>query len=1004
MSLTLLLSHPPAPTPVTLTRATTWTTRSRTTITRGTSWNVAVSTGVAASTLVVDDWTEDQALFTGYDTARRLAGAYVDVDALATYPQLRSTRVDYSLTGSSFTVEVVNVPNVSNGSTETHVEFAVDANNALSVGWSNGAVYARLRSAGVNNDTGYLGYDPVSCRFWRVSESGGTLRWEVSSDAISWRTLRAAAAPFPVGTGWLAVRAGNYNAAPTPGTARFRYVNTTGPAGTNRAFALGYATQSSPPTDTEAAEVATLSGAGYRNELWFRNWTWTPSATELNAVTGRGHVNVITWEFFDGVGPTNPTYTYTRLLAGMFDTYIDTVAAALRDWGGVVYLRPFHEMNGDWYPWCVDVNTNTRQQHIDAWRYTWNRFAAVGAVNVRWVWCPNILLANSAPFTTIYPGDPYVDVIAVDGYNFGDGTQYPTVTGTVWTDPKPLFDPTFTEIRGLGSARRWMIAETGSADAGGNKADWIHSLFDLARRTPELDALTWFHLNKERNWRFDSTEAARAAFAVEVAGQRVLVARSSTWRVRSRVTVSRGTTWGARGRVTITRGTTWAARSRVTVSRATTWAARSRVVVSRATTWAGRSRVTLSRGTSWSTRTPVAVTRATTWAARTRVAVTRGTSWTVNATTPTTPVTVTRGTTWGVRTGVLVARTTAWNTRTRVVTTRGTSWGLRQALTAARATSWGTRGRVVTTRSSLWAARARATVSRGVAWTVRGRVVTSQTATWSLRTRATVARGSSWVTRATVTLTRPVSWAVRGRVVPTGNTTTWGTRARVVVARSAVWGFAGKGTTLVAATWNVRGRVTPTRGVSWTVRTRTTVTRGTTWAGRTRVTATRGTSWSTRSRPTVTRAATWGTRTRVVTATGTSWSTSDRTRVTATRATTWRTRTRTTTTTAATWTVRARSDTTRPTTWTVLVPVTTTASTRWAVTTPTTFTRTARWDTYDQRTLTRTATWQVESERPVMVWTNLTGHTGHGSAGTLGSPRATAGVGAGAGRNTWPTG
>ena len=48
---------------------------------------------------------------------------------------------------------------------------------------------------------------------------------------------------------------------------------------------------------------------------------------------------------------------------------------------------------------------------------------------------------------------------------------------------------------------------------GGDKAKWVENMFRAAKRYPRLDALLWFHQNKERDWRATSSDRVAQAFA-----------------------------------------------------------------------------------------------------------------------------------------------------------------------------------------------------------------------------------------------------------------------------------------------------------------------------------------------------------------------------------------------------------------------------------------------------------------------------------------------------------
>ena len=53
-----------------------------------------------------------------------------------------------------------------------------------------------------------------------------------------------------------------------------------------------------------------------------------------------------------------------------------------------IYMRPMHEMNGNWYPWGGTVNGNSPETFKRAWRRMHDIFRREGADNVRWVFTP----------------------------------------------------------------------------------------------------------------------------------------------------------------------------------------------------------------------------------------------------------------------------------------------------------------------------------------------------------------------------------------------------------------------------------------------------------------------------------------------------------------------------------------------------------------------------------------------------------------------------------------
>jgi mannan endo-1,4-beta-mannosidase len=82
-----------------------------------------------------------------------------------------------------------------------------------------------------------------------------------------------------------------------------------------------------------------------------------------------------------------------------------------------VLIRPFHEFNGWWFWWGL---RNPAEIYAQAWRemVTYLREGR-GLHAALWVYSPGA--PSEVGFTRQYPGDPFVDVIAFDRYDNGDG-------------------------------------------------------------------------------------------------------------------------------------------------------------------------------------------------------------------------------------------------------------------------------------------------------------------------------------------------------------------------------------------------------------------------------------------------------------------------------------------------------------------------------------------------------------------------------------------------------
>ena len=245
------------------------------------------------------------------------------------------------------------------------------------------------------------------------------------------------------------------------------------------------------------------------------------SATQptMDALDNAGYQLVLTWCAQDAqvAGNIDPNYNYAAIISGQHDDYISQWAQSAAAWGKVFYLRLFHEMNGNWYPWGLNVNGNTPALAIQAWQHVYNIFQSVGATNVKFMWCPNVrapIWFDPNPLASFYPGDAYVSWLGMDGYNWGlygeQNWDFPWYTFT------QIFQPTYDEMLStVSSARPVMVAETASGPGAGasDKANWITQMQnDVPTLFPNIQAVAWYNTLAGTTWQYDADPLSLQAF------------------------------------------------------------------------------------------------------------------------------------------------------------------------------------------------------------------------------------------------------------------------------------------------------------------------------------------------------------------------------------------------------------------------------------------------------------------------------------------------------------
>ena len=228
---------------------------------------------------------------------------------------------------------------------------------------------------------------------------------------------------------------------------------------------------------------------------WFTSFEDPFEAPPVDRILSQDKMPIITWQ-------ARKT-TLDDVINGNVDDNLRAWAKGVRESDGEVYIRPFPEMNGDWVSWSGDA-----KKFIDAWRYMVDLFEAEGADNVRWVWCPNITdwpRTEENRFENFYPGSDYVDILALDGFNWGTVREW-----SVWRSFEDIFETPYERITSLGDQPLWLT-EIASAEQGGDKALWVKEMLGSSK-FPQVEGIVWFHQRKEADWRINSSNHSLNAF------------------------------------------------------------------------------------------------------------------------------------------------------------------------------------------------------------------------------------------------------------------------------------------------------------------------------------------------------------------------------------------------------------------------------------------------------------------------------------------------------------
>ncbi|WNV85140.1 cellulose binding domain-containing protein [Umezawaea sp. Da 62-37] len=273
------------------------------------------------------------------------------------------------------------------------------------------------------------------------------------------------------------------------------------------------------PTEIPSGTVSRY-GVTPASAQWFDSWATGNAfnAADARTLWNQGVMPHFTWEPWNpALGVNDPGQIHLQdIVDGRWDTYIRARGAEFASVGAPIMVRWGHEFNGNWYPWGIVNNNSNPALYVSAYRRVHDLVVAAGATNVQWVWCFNSSPTPNVPANdpaASYPGDGYVDWVAIDGYNWGLGPSWDP-SGNYWTSFDSIFSGPYATARSIAPQRPVMIAEVGSSEDGGNKAQWINDMSTALQsgRYSDLKLVTYFDQDKEELWSGSSSQSTKTAF------------------------------------------------------------------------------------------------------------------------------------------------------------------------------------------------------------------------------------------------------------------------------------------------------------------------------------------------------------------------------------------------------------------------------------------------------------------------------------------------------------
>ena len=180
-----------------------------------------------------------------------------------------------------------------------------------------------------------------------------------------------------------------------------------------------------------------------------------------------------------------------EILDGTYDQFIMGYTNLISKYPDVAVLfRPFNEMNGDWCTYSSFHTSRDPQIYVELYRYLHKKFSAAGCNNTIWVWNPNEISFPNFKWNhqdLYYPGDEYVDVYGITGYN--NGTYY---EGETWRTFDEIYAPVYERALRI-NEKPMMITEFSCSSVGGDKVGWLEDMFTALPKYDKIKVGIWWH-------------------------------------------------------------------------------------------------------------------------------------------------------------------------------------------------------------------------------------------------------------------------------------------------------------------------------------------------------------------------------------------------------------------------------------------------------------------------------------------------------------------------------
>lgn len=204
---------------------------------------------------------------------------------------------------------------------------------------------------------------------------------------------------------------------------------------------------------------------------------------------------------------------------GLADEHIRSFAKQAKAFKHPFLFRLNNEMNSDWVNYSGVAALSDPEIFTDNWKRIYKIFEEEGVDNAIWIFNPNnedCPPSHWNSYLAYYPGDEYVDMIGMTGYN--TGTYYEKEFNEKWRTFDEINKEQYDKLMKHFSDYPFIITEFASSSVGGNKETWILDMFERIKDYPNIKMALWWS-SRDYDFRDETyTKVARPYFLDETPG------------------------------------------------------------------------------------------------------------------------------------------------------------------------------------------------------------------------------------------------------------------------------------------------------------------------------------------------------------------------------------------------------------------------------------------------------------------------------------------------------